>query len=45
MASYEETYRRSLADPDGFWGEAAAGIHWETPPEQVLDDSNAPFVH
>ncbi|MBA2637623.1 MAG: propionyl-CoA synthetase [Solirubrobacterales bacterium] len=45
MASYEETYRRSLADPDGFWGEAAAGIHWEKPPEQALDDSNAPFVH
>ena len=26
--SYDEAYARSLADPDGFWGEAAEAIDW-----------------
>jgi propionyl-CoA synthetase len=40
---YEETYRRSLADPDGFWAEAAQAIDWEKGWDQVLDRSKAPF--
>ncbi len=36
-------HARSLADPDGFWGEAAEAITWRTRPERVLDDSAAPF--
>jgi propionyl-CoA synthetase len=40
---YEETYRRSLADPEGFWAEAAEAIHWEKRWDRVLDDSQAPF--
>ena len=36
-------HARSLADPDSFWGEAAAAITWRSPPEQVLDRSRAPF--
>ena len=44
MASYQETYRRSLEDPDGFWGEAAAAIDWTKAPETVLDDSRSPFT-
>jgi propionyl-CoA synthetase len=44
MASrYEEAYRRSLADPEGFWAEAARAIDWETRWESVLDRSRAPF--
>jgi propionyl-CoA synthetase len=44
MTSYEEVYRRSLDDPDGFWREAAAAIEWDTPPgERILDDTNPPF--
>jgi propionyl-CoA synthetase len=43
MGRYEETYRRSLEDPDGFWAEAAAAIDWDEPWERVLDDSRAPF--
>ena len=34
---------RSLADPARFWGEAAALIDWETPPETILDASTAPL--
>ena len=27
-AKYQEMYRQSLADPDGFWAEQAKRIHW-----------------
>src|SRR5215472_5467186 len=40
---YEETHRRSLADPEGFWAEAAAAIDWERRWDRVLDDRNPPF--
>jgi propionate--CoA ligase len=40
---YEQTYRRSIDDPVGFWGEIAAELHWYRPWDKVLDDSNAPF--
>jgi len=43
MGRYQEIYRRSLEDPDGFWAEAATAIDWDEPWERVLDDSNAPF--
>ena len=36
-------YRRSLEDPEGFWGEAASALHWFEPWRKVLDDSRAPF--
>ena len=34
---YYEVYRRSLADPEGFWGEAARAIDWIEPPKKVFD--------
>ena len=40
---YPETYRRSLADPQGFWSEAAAAIDWNRRWDTVLDRSRAPF--
>ena len=40
---YEEAYRRSLEDPEAFWGEAAEGIRWERRWERVLDKSQPPF--
>jgi propionyl-CoA synthetase len=44
MASrYEEIYQRSISDPEGFWGEAAAALHWYKPWTKVLDDSKSPF--
>jgi len=40
---YEEAFSRSVNDPEGFWGEAAEGIHWYKKWDKVLDDSNKPF--
>jgi propionyl-CoA synthetase len=37
---YDEIHARSLADPNGFWGEAAEAIHWFKKPEFILDDRN-----
>ncbi|WP_281081943.1 propionyl-CoA synthetase [Variovorax paradoxus] len=36
-------YARSLADPSGFWDDAAQGISWYKPCSRVLDDDNTPF--
>ena len=41
--AYDEIYRRSLADPAGFWAEAAQDIHWDRKWERVLDDTRKPF--
>ncbi len=41
--SYASIYRRSLEDPEGFWGEAAEALHWFGPWRKVLDGSRAPF--
>src|SRR5579862_7816754 len=41
--SYTDTYRRSLAEPEAFWAEAAEAIDWEKRWDQVLDDSRKPF--
>lgn len=40
---YEETYRRSIEQPEEFWGEQARAIHWHKPPQKILDYSNPPF--
>jgi propionyl-CoA synthetase len=40
---YAETYRRSLAEPEAFWAEAAEAIDWERRWDRVLDDSRPPF--
>jgi propionyl-CoA synthetase len=42
--SYEQTYRRSLEDREGFWRQAAEDIDWYVEPKQILDDSRSPFV-
>ncbi len=40
---YEDVYRRSLADPEAYWGELAASLDWERRWDSVLDRSNPPF--
>ncbi|MFU8821088.1 MAG: propionyl-CoA synthetase [Gammaproteobacteria bacterium] len=40
---YEETYRKSIEEPEAFWAEAARAIHWDKPWDKVLDDSAAPL--
>ncbi len=41
---YEAAYHRSLADPQGFWAEAAEDVHWFRRWDTVLDDANSPFT-
>ncbi len=41
--SFDDIYRRSLADPGGYWGDLAEGINWTRRWDRVLDDSRAPF--
>ena len=44
MASvYEQVYRRSMRDPEGFWAAAAEDIYWERRWDKVFDDSRKPF--
>jgi propionyl-CoA synthetase len=45
MSTYRQVHAYSLADRDGFWGEAAQGIDWTRTWDKVLDDSSAPFYH
>jgi propionyl-CoA synthetase len=44
MGAYEEAYRRSLEDPQGFWGDASRLIDWNRQPNRILDHSNPPFT-
>ncbi|HYK36825.1 acetate--CoA ligase [Alloacidobacterium sp.] len=37
LAEYEQMYRRSVDDPEGFWAEAARELHWFKPWDKVLD--------
>jgi propionyl-CoA synthetase len=43
VGRFDETYRRSLEQPEAFWAGAAAAIDWDEPWQRVLDDSGAPF--
>jgi acetyl-CoA synthetase len=36
LQDYEETYRRSLEDPEGFWGEVASELEWFRPWDKVF---------
>jgi len=41
--AYDEAYRRSIEDPEGFWGEIAEDVRWIKKWDKVLDDTNKPF--
>ena len=43
MGRFDELHRRSIEDPEGFWGEAARAIDWVEPWSKVLDDSDKPY--
>jgi propionyl-CoA synthetase len=43
MGKYDEVFKKSITDPEGFWGEAAEDIDWYKKWDKVLDDSNKPF--
>ncbi|HZE65918.1 MAG TPA: propionyl-CoA synthetase [Sporichthyaceae bacterium] len=44
MGAYSDAFRRSLDDPDGFWGEAADAVDWVREPTVVCDNAASPFV-
>ncbi|MBK8507183.1 MAG: propionate--CoA ligase [Candidatus Competibacter sp.] len=44
MTTHEEFHRRSIEDPEGFWGAEAKRIHWNKPPQKILDYSKPPFT-
>ena len=41
--SYESEYRRSIEQPEEFWAEQAALIHWHKLPQKILEYKNPPF--
>ena len=41
-AKYDEMYKRSIDDPDGFWGEQGKRIDWIKPFTKVMNCSYAP---
>jgi len=43
MTTYEAEFRRSIENPEEFWGEAAKNITWYKECDKVLDSSNPPF--
>ncbi len=43
MASYDDTFARSVDDRENFWLQAAADVEWSVPPTVALDDSAAPI--
>ncbi len=43
VKEYEELYKRSIEDREGFWAERAQTLGWYQEWDKVLDDSDAPF--
>ncbi|MGV0789012.1 propionyl-CoA synthetase [Mycolicibacterium sp. XJ2] len=43
MAAYRALFDASIADPEGFWADAARAVTWTREPKHILDDSNPPF--
>lgn len=39
----DHDYRRSIEEPEKFWGEVGQLISWDKIYDQVLDDSKSPF--
>ncbi|MBV8679003.1 MAG: propionate--CoA ligase [Aquitalea sp.] len=43
MSTYQDFHRRSIEQPEDFWGAEAQRIHWHKPYQQVLQYDNPPF--
>src|SRR5260370_36473829 len=43
QSRYHEVHARSLADPEGFWAEAAREIDWIEPARKIFDPSMGPY--
>src|SRR5260221_5850716 len=42
-SGYRQVHARSLADPEGFWGEAARDIDWIEPAKKIFDPASGPY--
>ncbi|WP_369976684.1 propionate--CoA ligase [Xanthomonas bundabergensis] len=40
---YATLYRRSIEQPEEFWAEQAKAIHWQRPPQTILEYDDPPF--
>ena len=38
---YDEMYKRSIEDPEGFWGDIADQFHWEKKVTGTMHESHA----
>ena len=43
IQEYESLYKRSIEDPEAFWGDRADELEWFQKWDRVLDDSDPPF--
>jgi propionyl-CoA synthetase len=43
VAGYEEIFRSSVEDREGFWLRAAEVLDWHVAPTTALDESDPPF--
>lgn len=41
---YKSTFTRSIAEPEEYWREKAAGISWDRPFSTVLDSAHSPLL-
>ncbi len=41
--NFDQISSQALADPKGFWADKLKDVHWISPPQQILDESNPPF--
>lgn len=41
--TYEQAFRKSIEEPEKYWGEKANLIEWFEKPKKILDRSNSPF--
>ena len=44
LREYDEVFKKSVEEPEEFWGDLAQDIDWYKPFTKVLDDSNQPFT-
>ncbi|MFL5229307.1 MAG: propionyl-CoA synthetase [Microvirga sp.] len=42
-SQYDETYARSLRDPEGFWASVAEDLYWDKRWDRVFDGSRPPY--
>jgi propionyl-CoA synthetase len=44
MTTFADFHAQSLGNRDAFWADLAKLIDWQTPPQQICDDSRPPFA-